>query len=304
VFVKLAFVILLLGLVIDHGRFFGTMLMGLLWLGLTHVLFLHGWEWAQDISHGVRNVSHHLGAPAYSPSDILQLGAYVANPLLTSVANQGLLGYALHPSSLIFALAGVAMYIAFAILAFVQFAFLLTNYLLIGSSPFFLMWLPLPGLSAIAQAWISLACGNLSGLFVCGLIAGIMRDLGQAMAERYQSVFANAAGTTTLTWIDYAEPTGTAIILAVAFAWIPLSFSRQAFGVAGALWSGGGMLLGAASHGVTMPSKTTNSTAGGSRGWQSGAGGGSQQQISAPQQQSGSSMGQAQRPAQSAWRSE
>jgi len=277
VLIGLAFVLLLLSVVVDHGRFFPVMLVGLTWLGATHILFLRGWEWAESISYGTRHVAQHLGAPAFNPSAILELGSYVAAPLLTSVANQGALGFVWHPSTIPFAMSGIAMFLAYCVLALVQFALLLMNYLLIGGAPFFLLWLPVPGLSAIGQLWIQLMCGNLAGLFVCGQIAGIMRDLGQAMAERYHAVFANAAGVTTLTWNDYSEPLGTALVMAIAFAWIPLSFSKAAFGIAGSLVKGGGMLLGAASYAVTMPSSSGGG--GGSNDGGSNKNGSGQQQI-------------------------
>lgn len=300
VFAKLAFLLLILGLVIDNGRFFGAIFIGLLWLGLTHVLFLYGWEWMQSISDGVRHLAGFLGAPAYDPSAIIQLGAYVADPLLSSVANQGLLSWARHPVSILFALAGLAVFFAFCVLALVQFAFLLMNYLLIGAAPFFLLWLCVPGVSAISQTWLSLAAGNLSGLFICGLIAGHMQNRALTIGERYQLVFADAVSNgVTLTWSQYAEPLGTAFVLAFSFAFIPYAFSRVSYGIAGNLLHGGALVFSAAAAAISIPS-----SGGGSSNPNKDDGG--QKQIESSQGRDwgggfGGALGQAQEPAKRQW---
>lgn len=290
VFAKLAFVLLILGLLVDHGRFFGVALLGLLGLGFMHVAFLHGWEWMQSMSDGVRHISGRLGAPAYDPSAIIALGAHVADPLLKGTTEQGILSYIWNPASIVFALSGLAILLAFCILAFAQFVLLLLNYLLIGAAPFCLLFLPVPGLSAISQRWISMACGNLTALFVCGLIAGIMNDLSDRMVDQYRAVFINA--TVSLTWVEMAQPLCTAIVLAAAFAWIPLQFFREASGVAMNLLAGGRMALAGAAAAISIPASGRHSS--------NPSSGQSQKQINS-QSNSGGSLGPATAPSQSHW---
>ncbi len=303
VFAKLALVLLMLGLVFDHGKFFGAILNGLLWLGFSHVLFLHSFEWSRDLSDGVRHLSGFLGVPAYDPSAVVGLGAYAAAPLFTSVGDGGYLSFLRHPTALFFTLSGIVVFLVFCLLAAVQFYFILVNYLLIATAPFFLLWLPLPGLNALSQKWISMGCGNLSGLFVTGLLTGMAKTSSRAMGEQYHAVFADA--TKTFTWLDYGAPLATALVLGAAFWKIPFRFSGEASSIASAMWAGGSMALGAASYGFTMPAKT----GGGSQsGGTSNANGGSQQQISSSQGRDwdgggfgGGSMGPAREPAKSQW---
>lgn len=267
VFVRLAFTLLIITAWFEKQRGLAILGIGVLWLGFTHVLFLRGWEWADSFSHGIRQISYHLGVPAYDPSAVVQLGAYVAKPLLSATANQGTLGFIKSIwAGGSFALAGVAMFAAFSLLAFVQFSLLLLNYLLIGSAPFFLLWLLLPGVNALSLLWIRLMTGTLAGLFACSLIAGIMHDFGQQMADRYQAVFANAVGVTTLTWADWAGPLGTALVLAAAFAWIPLKFSSAAAGVAGEVWSAVGVGLSMGASMLTAGPQQSNNNGGGGGG--------------------------------------
>ena len=303
IFVRFAFVLLIITAWFEKQRGLAILCVGVLWLGFTHTLFLRGFEWADSLSHGVRNVSYHLGVPAYDPSAIVQLGAYVAKPLFSATANQGSLGFIRSMwAGGSFMLAGVAMFGAFAVLAFVQFALLVMNYLLIGASPFFLIWMAVPGLNALSLLWIRLMTGCLAALFVTGLIALIMQNSGQWMADRYQAVFADAASAgTTLTWSDWSGPLGTAMIFAISFGWVPLRFFREGAGVAGELWSSVGVGMGLV--GSALMSAT---------GQSSGGGGGNTNTIPSPSPSlatpsgggggnSGGSMGPAQNPSSSQW---
>jgi len=305
IFAKLAFVLIVLGLLFGGSELFGVMLRGLLFLGLSHVLFLNGGWLASDMFDGAKHVAQHLGAPSFDPSAILSLGAYVAAPLMKSTANQGFFSFLWHPSTSIFSLAGLLIFLSFCVLALVQMVFLIFGYLLIGSSPFFVMFLPLPGLNMLAFRWIQMVCGNIAGLFVVGIICGIAKDQAQGMNEQYQSVFANAAGSVSLGWADFAVPLGTAFVLFAVFGWVPIRFSREVGGMAMDLMNGvRGMAMGTGAM-VSVPAG-----AGGG-----GGGGGGQSQIGSSQGGGGSGwggggfsgsnsgMGPATAPARSSWSS-
>jgi hypothetical protein len=202
------------------------------------------------------------------------------------------------------------MFAAFAVLAFVQFALLVMNYLLIGASPFFLIWMAVPGLNALSLLWIRLMTGCLAALFVTGLIALIMQNSGQWMADRYEAVFADAAKAgATLTWSDWSGPLGTAMIFAISFGWIPLKFFREGAGVAGELWSSVGVGMGLVGSALTGGSQQSSGGGGGGSNTNNSpspslaapSGGGSSGSSGGGGGNSSGSMGPAQNPSSSQW---
>jgi len=282
VFSRLAFLLLIIAAWFARERGLAILCVGVLWLGFTHYALTDGWTWADSLSHGVRNVSARLGVPAYDPSAIVELGTYVAKPLFSATATQGTLSFLRTIwTGGVFVLAGFGIFLAFGVLAFVQFALLIINYLLIGAAPFFLLFLAVPGLNALSLLWIRLMTGSLASLFVVGLIAGIMRDFSGQMADRYHAVFASAVDVTTLTWTDWGGPLMTAIIMAVSFAWIPLRFFREGAAVAGDLWSSAGVAFSMGASIVMSQGSTENNNS-------NGGGGSSNAQGAAPTQSSGS----------------
>src|SRR5678815_1223199 len=150
---------------------------------------------------------------------------------------------------------------------------------LIGSAPFFLLFLPLPVLNSISNRWMQLVGGTIAASFVVGLIAGIMQDLTGGIADFYRASFAGAAaGGVTLTASDYAIPLLTAVVMGTSFCLIPLKFFAVGGGVMNDLMAGIGALATAgttaASTALTIPSS------GGGSSSSSMSGGGSSGSIS------------------------
>lgn len=298
---KLMFVLLVLGLVAGSRDLKGVFLLGLLWLGFTHVVFLYGYDWADSFSHGIRRLSDHLGVPAYDPSAIAQLGMYAAAPLFKGTGDGGFFSFLNSLAGIPFLLAGLFVLAAFATLAFVQFALLLMNYILLAGAPFFLLWLAVPGFNALTQIWTGMFFGCMSGLFVTGLLSGVMVETSRFMADRYELVFNNAGYTPT--WVDFAEPVVVGFILAAALAFIPWRFSIAAWALGNSLLAGVGTVLSMGGATVAGLGGAVGSATG-QRGGSSGvsAGSGQQQQIGGAGSSGGSSgMGPASMPSGSAW---
>jgi len=264
-YLKLGILLTFLSLMFNQALMFATLLRATLYLGLCHFVFLEGWVIVRDLFFGTSHLSQRMGAPAANPSAILALGLYVADPLLKSIASQGITGFLWHPSTVLFSLAGVAILLAYCLLALVQFSLHLFGSILIGSAPFFLLFLPLPVLNSISNRWIQLVGGTIAASFVVGLIAGIMQDLSGGIADFYRTSFADAAaGGVTLTAGDYAIPLLTACVMGVAFWQIPLKFFAVGQGVMSDLMAGiGAFAMGGqavASTAGTIPSSGSGSS--------------------------------------------
>jgi len=195
-----------------------------------------GPEWINQLFDSIKNLGYRMGMPNLDPSAIAAMGPVVADPIMKSLADQGMLSYLFSPSTYIFSFAGVAVEFAFLALAFMTMATLILSYVLTAGCPFFFVFAAIPFTRGMTMGYVRLVFGTLATLFTILLITANVVEVGELIQVWERAVFLNPA--VTLTASDYALPLGVAIVLTCMFIWLPIKVGREMYGFVPE-WSGG-----------------------------------------------------------------
>lgn len=298
-FVKLAFLLLVLAAVAGApSGLVGSLLIGTLALGFTHILLLLGYQWTESFFRGTVGLARSLGAPAPDPSGLVSWGWTVADPIFKALDTQGVLSYIKNPfMHLTFEAGAWAIAGAFIVLAAMEMGFLLMSYVLVGTAPFFCLFAVIPVLRSLTMRWATLVFSTMSGLFVTMFLALGVQNIGHGLLETLQAKFLVTG--VTLVLADYVMPLGIGVVLIISFTWIPLRFAREANGAAMDIMSGVGAMAMGAWSAATGVARDVGSGGGG--GEKTGGGGGGSSSSGNSGSNSSGSMGAAQGSPSSQW---
>ena len=279
----IGWVMTLLGEVFAPGiHLFPVMFRWFIGMGFALAMMDFGPAWITDLFDGLKQLGYMLGAPPLDPSGLAAWGPVVTDPLMKSLADQGLLTYLTSPLTYSFGFSGIILNFAFVLLGFMCMSTLILSYVLTASCGFFFAFAGTSYTLPFTMLYVRLLFGTIASLFSILLISCITTELGELMQVWVRTQF--LAPGVTLTMADYFAPGLIGVVLGGMFVWLPIQMGRSAYGFipdvsngiraasfAGGAISGAGMAVQSVIMGDEKKSKTVSSSGAGA-----GGGGGGQ----------------------------
>lgn len=237
----------------DIAEVFALMIRLIVSNAFSLIMVRRGWHWVDMWFEGAKGMSYVMGSPAPDPSAIAKWGWVITDPIVKSLAKQGVLFFSLSPVSWVFGLgASFFLQLAFAILAFMQMAALVTSYFLIALCPWFFAFWGLSFTRSLTMSYVQMVLGTMTGLFTIQLMVAVVNEFGAQLEMWMRTTF--LAEKVTLTAQHYAMPLVAGVVLCCLFVFLPYLIISKVGGVMGD-WVGGLSIFRAANMAVATMSR-------------------------------------------------
>lgn len=197
--------------------------------GIAIALMENGPEWLTAMYDSIKQLNIFLGGPPLDPSATFALGLEISAPVFNSISH---FGYGdLVTVGWIAIAAGLAMVIAFTVLAGQLLVTLIKSYLLIASAPWFMAFAGSNWTRGIAERFVNSALGILSQLFLIVLLIAVAREVKERLVAMITLALSAPGAAGAPTWKVYLIILGVSIMLIFLFR----ELATLAYSIAGSV---------------------------------------------------------------------